>query len=192
MPEEPRQLIDRCLAGDSAAWQRFVERYTRLVWSIVRQHRLSEADAQDVHQSVFVIALSRLTALRNAEHVAAWLATTTRRECWRAIRRLRSRRAVAESAAAESPSRDVAPDEARVSVEERQIVREGLEELGGRCRDLLTALFSAAGEPSYPDISDRLGMPIGSIGPTRARCLRRLAEILERRGIRGDRGGSSR
>lgn len=189
MPDDSRTLIDRCLEGDSAAWRHFVERYTRLVWSVIRRHRLSEVDAEDVHQAVFTIAVTHLDRLRDAEQAAAWLATTTRRECWRLTRR-RTGVQLGDAAASEVAAADPLPEEDRVSIEERQIVREGLEELGGRCRELLEALFSAPGEPSYPQISARLGMPVGSIGPTRARCLRRLSEILERRGIHGDGDGS--
>lgn len=190
MPDDSRTLIDRCLQGEAAAWRLFVERYTRLVWSIVRRHRLGEADAEDVHQAVFTIAVTRLERLRDAEQVAAWLATTTRRECWRVMRRRRPTATVGDDAVATLPDDEATPEEDRVSIEERQIVREGLEELGGRCRELLEALFSAPGEPSYPQISARLGMPLGSIGPTRARCLRRLSEILERRGIHDEDSGS--
>jgi len=191
MPDDARTLIDRCLHGEADAWRRFVEKYTRLVWSIVRQHRLDEADAEDVHQAVFAIAVSRLHRLRDAEQIAGWLATTTRRECWRVMRRRRAVVSAGGDSMTEVPASDATPEDARVSIEERQIVREGLEELGGRCQELLEALFSAPAEPSYPQISARLGMPVGSIGPTRARCLRRLSEILERRGIHGGRRDSS-
>lgn len=192
MPDDARTLIERCLEGDAAAWRSFVERYTRLVWSIVRQHRLPDADAEDVHQAVFTTAVTHLQRLRDAEQAAAWLATTTRRECWRVQRRQSARRMAGEDAAAGLAGDEPRPEEDRISIEERQIVREGLEELGGRCRELLEALFSSPGDPSYPQISARLGMPVGSIGPTRARCLRRLSEILEGRGIHGaDRGSSS-
>ena len=184
MADETAELIERCLRGDAAAWRTFVDRHTRLVWSVIRRHRLDDADAEDVHQAVFAAAVSNLSSLRDSERLVAWLATTTRRECWRVGRRRDRQRA------SEIP-RDLEGDRSEIaagveSLERRQIVRESLEELGGRCQRLLEALFSVPGEPSYPAIAERLDMPIGSIGPTRARCLGRLSEILRRRGIRGD------
>jgi RNA polymerase sigma factor (sigma-70 family) len=156
---------------------------------VIRRHRLDEADAEDVHQAVFAAAVSNLGSLRDSERLVAWLATTTRRECWKTLRRQ------ARMRPSELSESLVSSGEAAVSglesIEQRQIVRESLVELGGRCQRLLEALFSVPGEPSYPEIASRLDMPIGSIGPTRARCLGRLAEILRRRGIRDEVSGSS-
>lgn len=184
MADDTAELIEHCLRGDAAAWRAFVDRHTRLVWSVIRRHRLDDADGEDVHQAVFTAAVSHLSALRDSDRLVAWLATTTRRECWRVLRRGDRHRAT------EFP-RDLEGDRTEIaagveSLERRQLVRESLEELGGRCQRLLEALFSVPGEPSYPAIAEQLDMPIGSIGPTRARCLGRLAEILRRRGIRGD------
>jgi RNA polymerase sigma factor (sigma-70 family) len=183
MVEPTPELIRRCQMGDSAAWRAFVERHTRLVWSVIRQHRLDDADAEDAHQAVFVAAVTNLGALRECDRVAAWLATTTRRECWRISRQ--RRRAPQEAVFGEVAHSGPRVADAAEMTEQRQIVRECLAELGGRCRQLLEALFSAPGEPSYPRIAEQVGMPVGSIGPTRARCLRRLCEILAGRGICG-------
>jgi RNA polymerase sigma factor (sigma-70 family) len=189
MPDDAAELVDRCLQGDAAAWRAFVDRHTRLVWSVIRRHRLDDADAEDVHQAVFAAAVSNLGSLRDSERLVAWLATTTRRECWKTLRRQARMR---PSELSESlVSSGEAPVPGLESIEQRQIVRESLVELGGRCQRLLEALFSVPGEPSYPEIAARLDMPIGSIGPTRARCLGRLAEILRRRGIREEASGSS-
>jgi DNA-directed RNA polymerase specialized sigma24 family protein len=174
MLEDSAELVDRCLQGDAAAWRAFVDRHTRLVWSVIRRHRLDDADAEDVHQAVFAAAVSNLGSLRDSERLVAWLATTTRRECWKTLRRRDRLR----------PS--MLPEDLASSTDEGT-----LGELGGRCQRLLEALFSVPGEPSYPEIAARLDMPIGSIGPTRARCLGRLAEILRRRGIREEASGSS-
>lgn len=189
MPDDAAELVERCLRGDAAAWRAFVDRYTRLVWSVIRRHRLDDADAEDVHQTVFASAISNLESLRDAERLVAWLSTTTRRECWKTLRRRdRLRPSMLPEDLASSTDEGTLGIE---SLERRQIVRESLVELGGRCQRLLEALFSVPGEPSYPEIAARLDMPIGSIGPTRARCLGRLAEILGRRGIRNEAGGSS-
>lgn len=189
MAEETAELIERCLRGDAAAWRAFVDRHTRLVWSVIRRHRLDDADGEDVHQSVFAAAISHLPALRDSARVVAWLATTARRECWRTMRR-RDRARSGEVPEHLAEPGDGAADGLE-SLERRQIVRESLEELGGRCQRLLEALFSAPGEPSYPVIAEQLDMPVGSIGPTRARCLGRLSEILRRRGIHDESSGSA-
>lgn len=191
MEQSTPELIQGCLRGEAAAWRAFVDRHTRLVWSVIRRHRLDEADGEDVHQAVFAAAISRLSALRDSDRVVAWLATTTRRECWRTLRRRdRSRSAELPETLAGDAGDASAGLEVLEALERRQIVRESLVELGGRCQRLLETLFSVPGEPSYPAIAERLGMPIGSIGPTRARCLGRLSEILKRRGIRGEAGDS--
>lgn len=185
MADPTPELVRRCMLGDAAAWRAFVERHTRLVWSVIRRHRLEESDAEDVHQAVFMAAVSNLSSLRESGRVVAWLATTTRRECWRTLRNRRrtATGALSDDAAASVP----AAEESLELLEQRQAVRESLMELGGRCQRLLEALFSAPGEPSYPAIAEQLGMPIGSIGPTRARCLRQLCAILLDRGICGTR-----
>lgn len=181
MADPTPELVSRCLLGEAAAWRAFVERHTRLVWSVIRRHRLEEADAEDVHQAVFMAAISNLSSLRESGRVVAWLATTTRRECWRTLRN--RRRATGGSLSDDAAASGPTAEEGVELMEQRQAVRESLSELGGRCQRLLEALFSAPGEPSYPAIAEQLGMPVGSIGPTRARCLRRLCEILSERGI---------
>lgn len=183
MADETAKIIERCLQGEASAWRTFVDRYTRLVWSVIRRHRLEDADAEDVHQAVFAAAVSHLSALRDTDGLVAWLATTTRRECWRVLRRRGRQRSVELPEALVETHSD--SPVALEMLEQRQAVRESLDELGGRCQRLLEALFSVSGEPSYPVIAEQLDMPVGSIGPTRARCLARLAEILRRRGIRG-------
>ena len=128
--------------------------------------------------------------MRDGKALPAWLATTARRLCWRAAQRARSARENALGVGA--PDEDgagidpVDTREGREIVEmatERQLVREGLERLGGKCRELLEALFGgsmqgASGEPNYALIAERLGIRVGSIGPTRARCLEKLARAI--------------
>jgi RNA polymerase sigma factor (sigma-70 family) len=177
--ESDPALIRACLAGDEGAWHDLVDRYGRLVYSIARGYGLSADDADDVFQGVFVILNRQLGALRDQTRLSSWLITTTHRECWRLRRRDRDREPLDEAVAAEGPP----PVEEIIRREREQGVREALARLDGRCRELLTALFLDPSLPSYEAIGARLGMPIGSIGPTRARCFRKLEAILLELGI---------
>jgi RNA polymerase sigma factor (sigma-70 family) len=171
-------LGDLCRSGDARAWTELVKRFTRLVYSIPRRYRLSDSDCDDVHQASFAALVTALSKGERIDRLGAWLATVAHREAWR-IGRNRGRTlnlADFESVAEPNPS-------LAQRSEEEQAVREGLETMGPPCRELLVALFAGGGEPHYPTISEQLGMPAGSIGPTRARCLSRLEKILRERGI---------
>lgn len=171
-------LVAACLDGSQAAWAELVERFGRLVYSIPRHYGFSETDAEDVHQAVFTLLFQKLDTVRDVERLALWLIRTTHRVCYRVGKR--SRRyaeldRVIENAA--KPADDVAAE-----WEQRHQVRRALDRLGGRCQELLTALFFAPGTPSYQAIAESLGMKVGSIGPTRARCFGKLEKILAENG----------
>ena len=167
-------LVHACLNGDERAWHELVERYGRLVYSIPHRMGLSAADADDVFQNVFLLLYRNLGSLRDQGRVSSWLITAAYRESWRTAR-LTGRYVNKEI---ESAS-EAAPPEAEVTrLEREQQVRQALRRLDERCRDLLTALFLDPGEPSYGEIATRLQMPLGSVGPTRARCFRKLEAAL--------------
>lgn len=172
-------LIRRCLAGDEPAWSALVDRYQRLVYSVAIRSGLSATDADDVFQIVFTTLFRRLHALRDETRLASWLITTTQRESWRAAKRSAGNAELDESLA--DPSKDVASIAADADRDQR--VRDAMARLDERCRALLTALFLADGEPSYSEIAERLGMAIGSIGPTRARCFKKLESLLIAEGL---------
>jgi RNA polymerase sigma factor (sigma-70 family) len=176
---EDRVLIQACLEGDQLAWNELVERYQRLVYSIPRRLGLPEADADDIFQTVFGIALRRLETLRAEDRLSAWLIRVTYRESWRWARRKNVSRALSD----EQPD-DASPAEADVLRWERQqLLYTALAQVETRCRELLTALFLERDTPSYEEIARRFGMKVGSIGPTRARCFQRLEEILTSLGL---------
>ena len=189
-------LLERCRAGDAAAWDALVARYRRLVWSVIVQHRLRDEDAEDAFQQVFAALVANIDSVRDEAGLASWLGTTARRLCWRNSARTRRNDAVRSldapvgSSDSDAPRLDPAdPNDTVAQValgRDRLLVREGLERLGGKCRDLLEALFGATGEPNYALISERLGIRVGSIGPTRARCLEKLAVVLGRLGFGSD------
>lgn len=178
---DPADPLERCRAGDQRAWDEIIDRYGRLVYSVPRRYGLSEADAEDVHQAVFLALYRRLDSIRDPSRLSSWLITTAHRESWRVGRR--GPRA-ADAADLEQRIADVGRPcrEDLERWEQQHLVRVGLEQLGGRCQALLTALFTRT-EPGYEQIAAELGMKIGSIGPTRARCFAKLEKILLELGV---------
>jgi RNA polymerase sigma factor (sigma-70 family) len=170
-------LVARARAGDQLAWDEIVERYAALVWGTCRRFRLSDADAHDVGQNVWLRLVEHLPSLREPAALPGWLATTTRRECLRVQRGGWDRdRELLDSeldrAADEETTR---VDEALLAAEREHLVREAFAQLPEQCRRLLTLLVR---DPpmSYSEISALLDIPVGSIGPTRARYLAKLRE----------------
>ncbi len=172
--ESAAVLVRACLSGDEHAWHELVERYGRLVYSIPRRMGLNEADADDVFQNVFVLLYRNLGNLRDQSRVSSWLITAAYRECWRIGKQAGRYVNLDDHHLGEVP----APEAEITRLEREQQVRQALRQIDGRCRDLLTALFLDPRQPTYDDIAARLQMPVGSIGPTRARCFRKLEAAL--------------
>ncbi|MEO9324057.1 sigma-70 family RNA polymerase sigma factor [Nocardioides sp. C4-1] len=167
-------LVSAARGGDADAWDAIVERFLPLVGAVARRHRLSEADADDVSQTVWLRLVEHLDGLREPAALPGWIRTTTRHECLRVLA-ARGRTRVADPQDArvlDAVTDDVAGDDL-VAAERRQALREALAELPAARRELLLLLL--ADPPlAYAEISARLGIPIGSIGPTRARALDQL------------------
>jgi RNA polymerase sigma factor (sigma-70 family) len=171
------QLVRSAARGDRSAWDSIVERYSGLVWSVARAHRLGPADAADVSQTVWLRLVENLDRIRDPEHVGGWLATTTRHECLRVLRR-NGREVPGDDVQVDAPTAvEDSPEWHTLSSESRRLVWLALSHLSERCKLLLRALAYSP-DSSYAEISDALGMPVGSIGPTRARCLERLRRRL--------------
>jgi len=179
-------LVSRCLEGDRASWAALLERYGDLVYGLAHRAGLDRASCADVFQDVSVQLWRRLSSLRRAESLLPWIATTARRAAWRARKRSRARALREEASARRERSEDPPPDESLALLEEEQVVRRALAALGERCRRLLAALYFDPSSPSYDEISARLGMPRGSLGPTRQRCLEGLRREAEALGLRAD------
>jgi RNA polymerase sigma factor (sigma-70 family) len=174
-------LVAKCLAGEADAWDTLIERYGRLVYSIPRRAGLPDTDCDDIFQIVFGIVLRRLDTLREFERLSAWLIRTTHRETWRLVKR---RKAASGETLPETLADEGEPTPEQVSRLERQhLVRQALEQIDERCRTLLEALFFEAERPDYDALGRRLNMPVGSIGPTRARCFQKLERLLAERGL---------
>lgn len=174
------ELIRGCKKGEARAWDWMVKKYERLVFSIPRSYGLSPADAADVSQLTFGILISSLDSLTEESNVKAWLATVARRHTWRVMEKARREGPGREGDLADKPWL-LGGEEPSERWETIDWLDRGLSELSEPCRRLLTALYLDTSEPSYAEVSERFGMPVGSIGPTRARCLRRLRAALGER-----------
>lgn len=165
-------LVMRARDGDGTAWRVLVRRYTPLVWAICRQYRLEGADLEDVAQTVWLDLVEWLPRIREPAALPGWLATTTRRECLRVVAAARKRGALVLSEDCVHTEADLA--ERRVLAADLEAaLRDAFAELGPKCQQLLVLLMYTP-RLSYAEISARLEIPVGGIGPTRARCLARL------------------
>jgi RNA polymerase sigma factor (sigma-70 family) len=167
-------LVSSAREGDQVAWNAIVERFLPLVCALVRRHRLSDADGDDVCQTVWLRLVEHLDDLREPAALPGWISTTTRNECLRLIAARKRMTPVdpMDSGSLEDAIDDVAAVDL-IAIEERQALRDGLAELPSGRRELLMLLLTDPPIP-YADISERLGIPVGSIGPTRARALDQL------------------
>jgi RNA polymerase sigma factor (sigma-70 family) len=169
--------------GDAGAWDALVDRYANLVWAVARSHRLSSADASDVSQTTWLRLVEHLDRIQQPERLGAWLATTARRESLAAIRRGARHVAVGTADDVGPVSLDEpSPDGSLIRAEEHSALARAFGRLAERCQKLLRVLM-ADPPPRYEEVAEALGMPIGSIGPTRARCLERLQREVEIAGI---------
>jgi RNA polymerase sigma factor (sigma-70 family) len=168
-------LVARAHAGDKNAWDEIVERYAPLVWSISQGFRLSRADADDVGQTVWLLLVEQFSQLREPAALPGWLATTTQRECLRVVHAAERHRRLDRRMDTESLVDTMSPaiDLELLAAERNAALRAGLAQLAPRCRRLLSLLIRHP-PMSYTEISTKLGMPVGAIGPTRARCLAKL------------------
>jgi RNA polymerase sigma factor (sigma-70 family) len=171
---DTREVVAAAAGGDERAWALLHERYGARVRTVVRFHRLPPEDVDDVVQTTWLRLIESIGGMRNANAVGAWLETTARRECLALLRRRKRERPAENGLLTEQPCEPVA-ERRLVAGEERAALASGLARLPQRQRRLLVAML-AEPTPSYGEIAAALKMPIGSIGPTRARTLARLRQ----------------
>ena len=186
-----RDLIGICLKGDKSAWDALIQRYVALLYSTCLRSGLSSADSEDVVQDVCVILLDHLSDVRDTAKLSSWLISTTKREVWRFQKRKGLKLASelgdtewsldsGEGVHIESAD---SPETTVLELEEQQLIRQAMERLADRCRRMLTLLYCQDNPASYMEIADELSLPVGSIGPTRARCLQSLRKLLAELGF---------
>ena len=181
-------LVARCRQGDAAAWRSLVKRHQRLVYAIVMRLGLDEHGAADVFQTVFARLVQHLPRITDPSRLQGWIAVTAKREALLQLRR--GRRTVSMSRDNDNDRDDDAsdwdlidesprPGEALDELQQLAGLRRALDQLDERSRTLLLLLFRADGEKvAYEDVARQLGLPIGSIGPTRARCLEKMCKLM--------------
>jgi RNA polymerase sigma factor (sigma-70 family) len=174
------ELVESAAAGKPAGWDGLVEEFGGLVWAVARSHRLPDADASDVAQATWLSLIEHIGDLKQKASVGAWLATTARRECLRILRDARRYVALRDELP-DQPSGDPQPGEALLLEDRDRALWRGFARLRSSDQALLRLLM-ADPPPSYEEVSAALDMPIGSIGPTRARALGRLRQELDNQG----------
>ena len=182
MQATDKELLLLCRQGNESSWQALVDRYQRLVYAVPRRAGLNEDQAGEVFQEVFVTLFEKMNEINEPDRLHAWLVTTARRKTWRLLSKERSLQSMQTGEDDEvlvvvddSPL----PDETLVRLEEQHRIRTALAGLGDRCQQLLIMLYYQTETPPYSEIAAILGTPEGSIGPTRARCLKKLLKFLE-------------
>jgi RNA polymerase sigma factor (sigma-70 family) len=185
------ELIAVCLAGNAEAWDALIERYEALIYSVLVRSGLSQPDADDLFQDVCLILYNHLGDLRDTARLASWLISTAKREVWRLHRRrkphpmadLSEREWEFESAEPIASPESPQPEASAIALEEQHLVRLAMGQMQERCRQLLALLYMKDPPASYAEVSSQLSLPSGSIGPTRARCLQKLKDLLNEIGF---------
>ena len=187
---EDTALVERCRRGDSNAWSMLVKRHQRLVYAIVTRIGLDEHGAADVFQTVFERLIEHLPRIVDPSRLAGWISVTAKREALLQLRRARRNVSMSRfnddgDGDGDTPEWEFAddaamPDEALDELQQLTSLRRGLDRLDERSRTLLLLLFRADDEKvPYDEVARQMGMPVGSIGPTRARCLAKLRKLMD-------------
>lgn len=181
--DDDRELIRRCRRGDEPAWNELVDRYQRLIYAIPRRAGLSEAQAADVFQDVFLTLLQKIDEIDQPERIRSWLVTTTKFKTWAAVRGQRgfyTPESEEEMAAEIDGLADASPlaDEMLIELEEQHLIRAALAKLEEKCRTILSMIYLRNTAASYVEVAAAIGVGETSISPMRSRCLKKLEKIL--------------
>jgi RNA polymerase sigma factor (sigma-70 family) len=185
MRRTDKELLIACRKGDESSWEALVDRYQRLIYTIPRRAGLDQDQASEVFQDVFLTLLEKIDDINDPDRLHAWLVTAARRKTWRLVTKERSlRRVNLDEEEGEDDLVDIVDstpltDEVLLQLEEQHRVRTAVAGLDDRCHKLLTLLYYQSEPPSYAQIAEDFGTSEGSIGPTRARCLKKLLRLLE-------------
>lgn len=171
------ELLIRAGNGERAAWDALVDRFGQMVWSVARSFRLDEASASDVAQTVWLRLIENVENINDPERLPGWLATTCRREALRVIKK--SQRDVPSDFEFDVPDESPSLESMLVEEEETREVVEAFREIDDECQQLLR-LMTVEPALSYEEIAEAVGRPVGSLGPTRGRCIERLKSAISR------------
>jgi RNA polymerase sigma factor (sigma-70 family) len=170
-------LLARAAQGDQRAWDELVAEYSRLLWAVARSFRLDPADANDVVQTTWLRLVEHLDRIEDPRRLVGWLVTTTRREALRVVNRSRRERPAGEESTLDRADDGPPVDTALLLDERDRALWQAYGQLTEKCQVLLRVAVTHP--EAYEEISAALGMPVGSIGPTRRRCLIHLKKLLE-------------
>ncbi len=177
------ELVKSCRAGDETAWNTLVDRYQRLVFAVPRRAGLSEEQASDVFQEVFLTLFEKLGEIEQPEKVRSWLVTTAKFKTWGTVRSEKGFYSPASEEEMEfemASLKDDAPlaEDVLIQMEEQHLIRTAVKELEDRCRTILSMLYMSEPSASYAEVAAEIKVGETSISPLRSRCLKKLAKIL--------------
>src|SRR5436190_16751112 len=176
-------LVKRCQKGDQSAWDALVDRYQRLIFAIPRRAGLSEEQAADVFQEVFLTLVEKIDAIEQPERIRSWIVTTAKFKTWGVIRGskgLYSPETEEEMEAEMAAITDRSPlaDDLLIELEEQHLIRTALKQLEERCRQILSMIYLCDPSASYAEVAAAIGVGETSISPLRSRCLKKLEKVL--------------
>jgi RNA polymerase sigma factor (sigma-70 family) len=183
MFQTDEELVERARRGDELAWETIVHKYQNLLYSIPLRAGLRRDLASDVLQEVFTTLFQKIGLLEKPEFLRAWLVTTTQHKTIHLIQRETRGRPksideLESTIGFEVLDPKLAPDENLIQLEQEKQIEDALASIDARCRRLLTLLYLNQSQTPYAEIAQMLDIPLGSIGPTRARCLEKLIKLL--------------
>ena len=182
---EDADLIRRCRDGDQAAWESLVDRYQRLIFTIPRRAGLSDEQATDVFQEVFLTLFEKIDAIEQPERIRSWIVTTAKYKTWALVRGAKGLYSSATDAEMEMEMANIADtsalaDDVLIELEEQHMIRTALAKLEDRCRQILSMIYLSEPAASYVEVAAAIGVGEKSISPLRSRCLKKLKDILSK------------
>jgi RNA polymerase sigma factor (sigma-70 family) len=185
LARDDADLVKRCRRGDQAAWDALVDRYQRLIYAIPRRAGLSEEQAADVFQEVFLTLVEKIDDIEQPDRIRSWMVTTAKFKTWGIIRGSRgfyspNTEEEMESEMASIPDGSPLADELLIELEEQHLIRTALMELEDRCQKILSMIYLREPAASYLEVAGVIGVGETSISPLRSRCLRKLGKVLSK------------
>lgn len=179
------ELLKRCRKGDQNAWGDLVDRYQRLIYAIPRRAGLSDEQADDVFQEVFVTLFEKLDEIEQPDRIRSWIVTTAKFKTWAVVRgnrnvRMPDTEEEMEAEMAAIPDRAPLADEQLIELEQQHLIRTALKQLEDRCQQILSMIYLRSQAASYAEVAAAIGVGETSISPLRSRCLKKLEKILSK------------
>jgi RNA polymerase sigma factor (sigma-70 family) len=179
------ELVKACRKGDEFAWNTLVDRYQRLIFAIPRRAGLSEEQAADILQEVFLTLFEKLDEIEQPDRIRSWIVTTAKFKTWGLVRNEKGfyspeTEEEMEQEMASLPDTSPLADERLIELEQQHLIRTALREIEERCQKILSMIYLRDTAASYAEVASEIGVGETSISPMRARCLKKLAKILEK------------